>query len=612
MTADFKRLRKSLTMPLILVACFILPSGCNGKKAEKPEEIKKEGVKTKKKEVLEGPQKFLNSDLPVKALDKPFHYVPEPKNDKERKADGILNEAIKLDDLGKIDEALEKAKEATDLAPDYARGWNITGNIYYKNAKTKEAGLAYYKACKLNSNYASAWMNLGSVYLAFKRYNAAAYSFIHLSKLAPESSGVWTSLGGVYTELKQGDKAIACLEKAIKLDPKSPEAFYQMGFTYHCMRNYKKAEECYKKSLALNEQNRMGWMLLSQVEANLGKVKEARASMEKMQSISAFSNSFTGSIDGKKMSFDEQVAYFEKMMKGNPTNPLPYKNLAVLYIGKNQHFKAIPLLEKVVTFNPNDANTIEILASLRIKSGETRKAINELLSCLDKNSTNYGLNMMLSYAYYQEKEYDKAEIYARKACEITPDSQNSWAMVVDCLAPQEKHDELIEAAKRTLSLNPRISAGIWSLLATSLVLEKKYTEAEKALRKASYLFPNDYEIMKAFGICYGKQNKIDEAENYFSKAVQLNPEGAKCWMQLATIYKTRGNNKKYLDALVKVAVSKYDNKGIDFNFVARKGTEAKLAMKRASEYEGRSQEWLDLTHTPGQDRHFPAYMRGLD
>ena len=174
---------------------LVLLSGCQSTKVdqvsdkENPKDkqsitaTKKGTSKTSKSKTVPGPRALLKDLGEVKILKNAYSYWPKPKTEEDKKANALVNKALDSIQNGKYIEAKELAKEAKSVSSSYPRVWNLLGSLEFSSNHNEEAGLAFYKACKLDTNYATAWVNLSSVYIAQERYFTISNIFIFLKRL---------------------------------------------------------------------------------------------------------------------------------------------------------------------------------------------------------------------------------------------------------------------------------------------------------------------------------------------------------------------------------------------------------------------------------------------
>lgn len=98
--------------------------------------------------------------------------VLDNENLKFNKSNKQCFEAERLRQLGRLDEAIDKLRMATEAEPNNPQAWCILGGIYNELGKD-EAVSCYEKATKLNPKYYLAYRGLGNHYLKQHDYSLA-------------------------------------------------------------------------------------------------------------------------------------------------------------------------------------------------------------------------------------------------------------------------------------------------------------------------------------------------------------------------------------------------------------------------------------------------------
>jgi tetratricopeptide (TPR) repeat protein len=84
----------------------------------------------------------------------------------------------------------------------------------------------------------------------------------------------------------------------------------------------------------------------------------------------------------------------------------------------------------------------------------------------------------------------------------------------------------------------------------SLISEGKFQDAEQATKTHPDLEQSD-KLCNILGGALFYQNRIDEAEDWFQRAITLNPNYARAWVNLGNVYKQKGDLTKSLNAYYK-------------------------------------------------------------
>jgi tetratricopeptide (TPR) repeat protein len=100
----------------------------------------------------------------------------------------------------------------------------------------------------------------------------------------------------------------------------------------------------------------------------------------------------------------------------------------------------------------------------------------------------------LSYTYSDLNDYKSAYSFATKATELEAENYSNWFSLSFYALFVGKPQEAIQAAKKTLELNPE-AVSVETNLALGYVLNNQYAEAEKIyLKWKGKNFPNDKRL----------------------------------------------------------------------------------------------------------------------
>lgn len=150
--------------------------------------------------------------------------------------------------------------------------------------------------------------------------------------------------------------------------------------------------------------------------------------------------------------------------------------------------------------NPNDLNSLHLLASLASRSGHFEEAIQYLLKCLEIKPDIPDLHFDLATALFQSGNYPPA----LKECE-----------------------QLLKFAPEHF--------GTMSLMAAILVKLGKYDEAIQVYEKLLKTNKDNAEILLRYGVTLRILGRADEAIDAFRNSLELNPELTEAYWNLANL-----------------------------------------------------------------------------
>jgi tetratricopeptide (TPR) repeat protein len=138
-----------------------------------------------------------------------------------------LGEMLRL--TGKPKQAAEEARRALEIEPAMAAALSNLGVALYELKDYEGSAQAHRKAVAAKPDFAQAHSNLGNALHALKRFDEAVVSYRRAIELAPNFADGWSNLGTTLHHSGRYDEAIAALRRAIALDPNQANAHSGLG-----------------------------------------------------------------------------------------------------------------------------------------------------------------------------------------------------------------------------------------------------------------------------------------------------------------------------------------------------------------------------------------------
>jgi tetratricopeptide (TPR) repeat protein len=348
---------------------------------------------------------------------------------------------------------------------------------------------------------------------------------------------------------KQGDidKAIEWFEKAIAKKPENAEAHYLLG-------------EAYAMKGRIPDMVR---------ELDAATKYDQRKKYEKEIYVlrqRSFAENFNAGVKAaNEQDYPKALEHFQYSKLIQPDQPDSYKNLAFVYLRMDSLEGALNIYNELLAIKSDEADTYLTMSSI----------------------------------YNQREQYDKSAEILRRGLAATPDSVHTrmtaeLGITYDLMG---KGDEAIQLYEQALQMQPDNKDLLFNK--GRLYLQREdYPKALNEFNKLVSLAPEDYEVNHQVGICYlkigerldkqfrdleeqtvgtGKGKKpnpnaarIDSlkqaaSENfkaavpYLTKAVELKPDYASAWFNLAVGYTRTGEAEKAKEAFAKAEALQGEN-----------------------------------------------------
>lgn len=160
-------------------------------------------------------------------------------------------------------------------------------------------------------------------------------------------------------------------------------------------------------------------------------------------------------------------------------------------------------------------------------------------------------------ALMQQKNYVKAAAAFKQATALTPDYVDAWNMLASAKTQLGKKKEATEAYVISLKLNPNQDQ-VQVNLANVYIEDKKYIDAEKALKGALISNPQNTTAQYTLGQVYLQVEKFPQAEAAFRKTIQLSPRDGNPYYALGLALNKQGRSSDAVSQLQRAMQLKKD------------------------------------------------------
>lgn len=271
---------------------------------------------------------------------------------------------------------------------------------------------------------------------------------------------------------------------------------------------------------------------------------------------------FVGTQERNRVWANDENLWLDTVEK-NPTSGRALNNLALVYMGRGEHQKAIDYYEKcevhwsTYLFCPlNKAISFLALGDGFKNSGNMDeanklydKAEKSLFKAYDLNPRSVHTNFQLgTYFENYKKDYNKAYEYFYKASEVTgfryPDAE---LHIANCKRNLKQVDEAIAALQRALQVDPTNQA----VLFEKGKIEYEVNRIPSSVETYSNLIqiaPSHLQGLYNYGLAEAAAQHLESALKLFEKVVAIDPKSKEGWSNLAVTAEKLGNLKRAYQA----------------------------------------------------------------
>ena len=492
-----------------------------------------------------------------------------------------------------VKKATEQYSRIVDKAPTDVDSWNTLGQLHRMSQNVNEAEKDYQKALDLDAENEDALTGLAEVYSS-RGDNKKATELLERATVKNPSLRTLAELAGNYEQLRDYKLAAEVLRRAMQMSQGNPEL--RRAYAENLFKSDQFAEALTEYQQLVEDEPRdwQGWLRISQIQRQNGKVAEARQAVLKAREADPtnlevrYQEINLLESEGKQ---PEAIQALKDMISttvrksytpGEQQNrALLYERLGLLYRNNSQYkeaadsFRELGLLgvdfgpraasqlmetwraakdwtkavEEADAANkrfPNDRMVKLVRANILAETGKSELAASELKSLLDGKSDR---EVYLSLAQIHDKgknyvEMAKAIDQAEKLSDSAEEKEGVWFTRGAMLEKQKKFDQAEAEFRKLLAQNPE---NIGALNYLGYMLADRNVKLEEALgmiQKAVQKDPENGAYLDSLGWAFFRLNRFPEAESNLRRSIEKVPTDPTVRDHLGDVYYKQGKLKE--------------------------------------------------------------------
>lgn len=323
--------------------------------------------------------------------------------------------------------------------------------------------------------------------------------------------------------------------------PEAPASFEEAR-RQHQAGNTERAVQLYRELLAAEPQHAQAWYLLGAAHRSLGRLDDARISLQQAVSVSpghADAHNHLGVVLAQQGYMDEAVASFGHGLKLRPDNTEMLNNLGLALLKQDKPGEAIAAFQRALAVQPDDAKARHNLNRALREQGHFEELLASQRQTVGQRPDSAQAHNDLGLTLYEQSKLDEAVAAFRQALALQAnfaEAHNNLGLV---RAAQGHHDEAIAAYRRAIACKPTF-AEAHNNLGIALRQMGQPEAAVASCREAARLRPELPEAHNNLGSALEELGRYDEAIDSLNEALRLRPEFAKAHNNLGIGYWYKG------------------------------------------------------------------------
>ncbi len=443
----------------------------------------------------------------------------EPKN-----ISAYMDIALSYEKLEKYESALNSLIQASNIDPKNIEIWKRRKELAKKLNKPAEIINSSLQIIRMTDDY-DAHLDLAKAYYSTGRFDESR-KVLEKAIRIKESDFAWNLLGMAYYKLGDFEKAKSAFERATAINPGEKKYWSNLGWILEKLEKYEDAINCFDKALSMDSRDMRLWYERGICLKKVGKLEESLKSFEESLKINM---KFTKALFEKASvllelnHLDESLNSFNSLLKLEPANHLAMYKRSLIRFKKKEYESCLKDIDDALKYEKSE-DYLELKKSCCKEMKNWDCVIKTCRDILTLNRKNISAYRDLAQTYAKIGKIDSSiEIY-RDALEIFPDNEVFLYELKDILFSNGRYADVIDVAKKILSINPEDYKNLIDL-SKSLINLEKYKEAKEYLLRAVNLKKTS-EGLILLGDIFTNLKNLNDALKYYQEAlnIETNPE----------------------------------------------------------------------------------------
>ena len=457
----------------------------------------------------------------------------------ELEADGMLIDALSLQESGRASEALDAYARATQKHPECAAAWYGMSQLLAARGWTDSAEACAWRAVRQNGNnvwyrlslaqcqqmkgdtkgltenweaivkghpevleyyyeLSNAYIASGNLPKAIEVLNRVEKRIGVTEPISLQKQKLWNAAG-------KGDKALKEVEALAEAMPQNKHYQAILAESHMQQKHYAKAKGYYDRILAADPDDPYIHIQLAEYYKATGKPAEADSEM-----VKAFDNP---ALDGKSKLQILGSFYTNEEFFGT------------------RSATTFRLMDKAMEGCQDSAEFAAFYGNVLFNQGRYGEAARQFETALQRDSSMYELwEMLLVSLASSDNPEGKIERYARRAAQLFPVHTLPHFLMAQTALMHEQYDEALKelrAAEQWGFTKGYLEAETYGLMAEAYYRTKQYDKAWKSFDRCLELRPDDVVTLNNYAYYLSEQNlELEKAERMSRRTIEAQPDNA--------------------------------------------------------------------------------------
>lgn len=364
-------------------------------------------------------------------------------------------------------------------------------------------------------------------------YADAIATFDKALKIAPNSTKTRNNLANIFVAEKQFDLAEKQFELVLRVDPANRDANYNLGMLLLSNGSAARAIPHFARVRPQNNETRFNL-----VHAYL-ETKQSAEALRVAGELSAESKNDVqmhfslGLLLASERQYSPAVLEFEKAEAIQPDTFEIVYNLGQALIRNGKFAEAGLALNRALKLKPDSAETIYLLAQTAMSESHPLDALDLLIRAHKIAPENIDVIFLMARLSISQNYFEDAIPLLESGLKIAPRRSDLIAALGESYFMAGKVDKSVEVFKQLVEVEP--SARSYGFVALSYRNLGRFEEAKQYVSTGLKLDPNNISCLFTLGVIAEGQGDSTKAASIFQQILHRDPDFPDALMELANV-----------------------------------------------------------------------------
>jgi len=417
------------------------------------------------------------------------------------------------------------AERALQLAPTNEDAVGVRAGLYRRNGDLAGAITLVDATLKQLPASTSLREMLASLYATAGEQDKAIEQLRLLIGLKPKELRYRGQLAGLYTQAHRLDDAQPALEQAIQDFPESDAPRLALIDFLNTQRSAAQAEQVLRGFIARAPDHYDLQLYLGKLLESAGKTQQA-------------------------------LDVYQDLIRraGNaPKGLLARDQIAIVDVAQGRNDEALRLIAEVLQVNPRDSAALGLRGEIELERHDLVAAIGDFRAVLRDQPRATGIQRSLARAHLANGEPALAEEALRAALQAAPGDTSVTIELARLMQQTGRTDEALALLTKAAHKAPDLS--VREELVRAYLAKRDFTSARTTAHALETSYPDAVTPHYLAGLAAQGENKPDEAQKEFERALAMQPHALEVLSALARLELVRGRTAHAIE-LVKNAAER--------------------------------------------------------